>query len=277
MLELTSIVGDAPNRMYSLNTMRALILTGLGLAAAVVVSAYASEAQPAVTKASDWLGHVVTTRDGKELGTVRDIAIDERTGNVVYLVVSVGSFLIENNLIAVAPDALVRASTQDSVWLLDADPNVLAKAERFASDSHWPAAAGVVRDEGGSTAQTAAADTGESAAAAARPAGTATIESRSKTAHLSASERVITQTPPAAPPPPAPQASKKPAPAAASRLPPITPFDTLDKDGDGVLNRSEFAHEMSPKDSYSKVDANANGVIDRNEFDAFESAGGPAN
>ena len=252
--------------------MRTLIMMGFGLAGMAWVSASASEAQPAVTKASDWLGHAVTTRDGKEIGTVRDIAIDERTGKVRYLVVSVGSFLIENNLIGVAPEALVRSSTEDGVLLLDADPNVLAKAKRFASDSRWPALADVVRAEGGSTPMPAPADSGEPAPAAARPAGTATIESRSKTAHLSASERVITDT--AAPvPPPAPEASQKPTSAASTRLPPITPFDTLDKDGDGVLNRSEFAHEMSPKDSYSKVDANANGVIDRDEFDAFEPAG----
>jgi sporulation protein YlmC with PRC-barrel domain len=234
-------------------------------------SASASEAQPAVTKASGWLGHVVTTRDGKEIGTVRDIAIDERTGKVRYLVVSVGSFLIENNLIAVAPEALVRGSTEDGVLLLDADPNVLAKAKRFASDSHWPAVPDVVRAEGGSTTP-AVTNADEPAAAAPRPAGTATIESGSKTAHLSASERVITETGARVAPPAAPESSQKPT-AAASRLPPITPFDTLDKDGDGVLNRSEFAHKMSPRDSYSKVDANANGVIDRAEFDAFEPAG----
>ena len=255
--------------------MRTLIIIGLGVAGMAWGSASASEAQPAVTKATDWLGHVVTTRDGKEIGTVRDIAIDERTGKVRYLVVSVGSFLIENNLIGVAPEALVRSSTEDGVLLLDADPNVLAKAKRFASDSHWPAVADVVRAEGGSTAIPAPTDAGEPAPAAARPAGTATIESRSKTAHLSASERVITDTAAPVPPPLVPETSQKPT-SAASRLPPITPFDTLDKDGDGVLNRSEFAHEMSPKDSYSKVDANANGVIDRDEFDAFEPAGGPA-
>ena len=251
--------------------MRTVIMIGLGLAAMACISASASDAPPAVTKASDWLGHAVTTRDGKELGTVRDIAIDERTGKVRYLVVSVGSFLIENNLIAVAPDALVRSSTEDGVLLLDADPSVLAKAKRFASDSRWPAAADVVLAERGSTTMPAPTDAGEPGPTAARPTGTATIESRSKTAHLSASERVITET--AAPTVSRPAAaSQKPAPASAVRLPPITPFDTLDKDGDGVLNRSEFAHEMSPKDSYSKVDANANGVIDRDEFDAFEPA-----
>ncbi len=47
---------------------------------------------------------------------MRDLAIDEHTGKVVYLVVSVGSFLIENNLIAVAPDALVPAGTDDGVY-----------------------------------------------------------------------------------------------------------------------------------------------------------------
>ncbi|NJN51761.1 MAG: PRC-barrel domain containing protein [Gammaproteobacteria bacterium] len=45
-------------------------------------------ANASVNKASDWLGHAVVTRDGEALGTVRDIAIDQRTGRVLYLAVS---------------------------------------------------------------------------------------------------------------------------------------------------------------------------------------------
>lgn len=260
-------------RMFRPNSMRTQIIASIGLAAIVLLSAYASDAQPAPMKASDWLGHVVTTRDGKELGTVRDVAIDEHSRKVLYLVVSVGSFLIENNLIAVAPEALVRSSTEAGVLLLDADPNALIKAKRFASDSNWPAAADVVRAEPASSPAPVAGMAGQPAPVAPRPNGTATIESRSKTAHLSASERVITDTSPPPAPPPVPASPPKPG-SATARLPPITPFDTYDKDGDGVLNRSEFAHLMSPQDSYSKVDANANGVIDRDEFDTFEQSHG---
>ena len=99
-------------------------------------------------KASDWLGHAVTTRDGKELGTVRDFAIDADTGKLIYVVVSVGRFLIENNLIAVAPDALGPSRADDGKLELDADADALVHAERFASDSRWPATTDVVRDNG---------------------------------------------------------------------------------------------------------------------------------
>ena len=120
---------------------RALVVVGLGLAAMDALAA----SGPA--KASGWLGHSVITRDGKELGTVRDLAIDEQSGRVVYLVVSVGSFLIENNLIAVAPDALVPAGTDDGTFLLLADPAGLKDAKRFASDAQWPKKADVIRSE----------------------------------------------------------------------------------------------------------------------------------
>ena len=95
---------------------------------------------------------------------MRDLAIDEHSGKVVYLVVSVGSFLIENNLIAVAPDALVPAGTDDGTYLLLADPNGLKDATRFASDGKWPKKADVIRSEAPATV--AATDTSEPAAAA---------------------------------------------------------------------------------------------------------------
>lgn len=240
----------------------ALFIVGLSLPLADAASA-------ATAKASDWLGHSVITRDGKELGTVRDLAIEEQSGKVVYLVVSVGSFLIENNLIAVAPDALVPAGTADGTFLLLADPAGLHDAKRFASDGQWPKKADVIRGEDPQPVAPVAAPESAEPAAAAPSTGTATIESRSKTAKLSASERVITNTPPAVPP-------KTAAPTAA-RPPPLTQFDHLDKDGDGVLNRSEFAQVISPRDSYSKIDTNANGVIEPQEFDAYQAAHRPPN
>ncbi len=257
--------------------------------ASVLVSGLATATAPAwpadgsVYRATDWLGHVVMTRDGKELGTVRDLGIDGRSGKIVYVVVSVGSFLIENNLIAVAPDALVSAGTGEGLLVIDADPGALHDAKRFASTSQWPAAPDVMRAEGASREPPPAADEpNEPIAAVAQDKptqGTATIESRSKTAHLSANERYIKEN---APSPVAVTASKSPAPSgapAASTKPrpePITQFDRLDKDGDGVLNRSEFAPVITRTDSYSKIDANANGVIERQEFDTFEASHGQA-
>ena len=274
-------------RMMRSNVVRALILTGLGLASI----GYASEAK--LHKASDWLGHAVTTRDGKELGTVRDFAIDENSGRVIYVVVSVGSFLIENNLIAVAPDALAPSRANDNVLELAADADALVKAQRFASDSRWPAKADVLRGEGHAIAASGGptrvhearngADQRQPARRRELPSGSATIESRSKTARLSAGERYIKN----ADPPPAPPVALKAAPATGSKAPgsvpkqarlePITKFDRLDVDGDGVLNRSEFAPVISRGDRYGKVDANANGVIEPQEFDVYEQGRAAAN
>jgi PRC-barrel domain/EF hand len=269
---LNSVLGSA--MLGGMVKFNAILLAGL-----IGALSTPGVAAPTLTKASEWLGHVVTTRDGNELGTVRDFAIDDATGKVVYVVVSVGSYLIENNLIAVAPDALEPQPNQASGLLLVADPALLPKAQRFATNSRWPEKPDVTRDAG-VPAPTTVAATGAAAPAAPKPplTGTATIESPSKTAHLSASERYIKPNPNAPVPVPAakPAAATKSASASQPGPPPITTFDKLDKDGDGVLNRAEFAHVITPTDSYSKIDANANGVIDRAEFEAFQVAHGDA-
>jgi sporulation protein YlmC with PRC-barrel domain len=252
--------------MRSRHVLKSIAKLAAGSVALAFLNATAVAAD--LSRATDWLGHVVVTEDGEELGTVRDIAIDERTGKIRYLVVSVGSFLIENNLIAVAPDALV-ASRDDVTLLLQADPETLRRATRFATDSDWPLQPDVLRgNEVRAAVRPAEPSTpADEPAAASRPPGTATIESPTKTAHLSASERYIKPTAPPAPPTPPAAAN---APSSKTKPPALdTPFDRLDKDGDGVLNRAEIAHVISPKDSYSKLDRNANGVIDRDEFDAL--------
>jgi hypothetical protein len=105
---------------------------------------------------------------------------------------------------------------------------------------------------------------------AAQESGTATISTNTRTAYLSGGERYIKEVEPSlrhsSPPPPA---MGRPG---TSALPPIEvadnagTFERLDKDRDGVLNRSEIALQMGPKDKFSKVDVNANGVIERDEF-----------
>ena len=259
------------------------------LGAAIAAMALLQPPAYAVTiaRASDWLGSIVVTHDGDEVGTIRDFGIDQASGHVEYIVVSVGSFLIENNLIAVRPDALVQDS--DHRFVLEADLDQLKQAKRFAFDSTWPARADVARStklasaprsEHPAEATTPAAANGGTEAAS---AGTATITSKTKQAYLSADQRYVKEV-------------EKPAgaksPGTSSTLPPIIEskpqpatdsasqaarssadgrFDQLDRDHDGVLNRAEIATEMGPKDKYSKLDVNADGVIERDEFEAFES------
>ena len=246
--------------------IRMSLIRSLIVAASTVLSTIAaaqSVQKSGLTKASDWLGSVVSTPDGKELGKVQDLAIDDGTGKIAYIVVSIGSFLIEQSLVAVDPDALVLRD--DGELILEADENSLRRAKRFANDS-WPAQPDILRSEEGSVdASRSRAEVEAPAGETRQPlpeSGTATISSRTRSATLSAGERTITEreTPPAAP------SASVPAVEAGDG----TKFGRLDADGDGVLNRSEIAHEMTRKDSYTRLDRNGNGVIDREEFEAFE-------
>ncbi len=209
-----------------------------------------------ITKASDLVGRTVETRDGAELGKVQDYAVDLASGRIAYVVISVGSFLIDDSLIAVDPRALRQTAERGGPLVLEARPEQLHDAERFAADG-WPLQADVLADAG-----IAAATGDEREPAAGQPArrGSATISDGTRTATLSAGERSIRVVEPPAPPAP-------PAGAGAA------PFEQLDRDGDGSLDRAEIAHQLSRDDSFSAIDADGDGTVDRDEFDAWRGGG----
>ena len=260
----------------------------LALQAAVAESAELLEfgSPSAVTKGGDLRGRIVETRDGEELGRVHDFAVDLGSGRIGYVVVSVGSFLIQDSLIAVAPDALRESADADGRLVLETDARTLREAQRFSA-GNWPVRADVVAsarptEPGEEAAAAAADDTDED-----RPRrGTATIVSNTKTATLSAGERTIVEqrAPAKSVPEQAPAANEAPAAKRGfaaqrgSRSDPTTPFGRLDEDGDGVLNRAEIAHELTRRDNYSDIDMDGSGTIDPTEFDALlESRGSNGN
>ena len=83
------------------------VIKAIGLSA--VLCGWAASGSADVSKASDWVGRAVITAEGQPLGRVEDLAIDIEAAQIKYVVVSVGSFLIEDSLIAVHPDALAPA------------------------------------------------------------------------------------------------------------------------------------------------------------------------
>jgi sporulation protein YlmC with PRC-barrel domain len=235
---------------------------------ALAAEPFAFGSPSAVTRASDMNGHIVETRDGEELGRIHDFAVDLASGRIAYVVVSVGSFLIEDSLIAVAPGALRESADADGRLVLETDAASLRNARRFSAND-WPVRAdvlGVARERDVSPGEEA--DSGAVSEQEQIPSGrgTATISSRSKTATLSAGERNIrtVERPQAAP-------SEQPSttPQVPPRGEPTTRFGRLDRNGDGVLNRAEIAHELTRRDSYSDIDLDGNGSIDPMEFDAL--------
>ncbi|HEX7037551.1 MAG TPA: PRC-barrel domain-containing protein [Pseudomonadales bacterium] len=236
----------------------------LGLA----LSSPAAAAEPlrfgspsAVLKASELKGRIVETRDGEELGRVQDFAIDLESGRIGYVVVSVGSFLIEDSLIAVAPDALRKSADADGRLVLEASAADLRAAQRFSQSGSWPLQADVLAAAGDAPPDAPPAAEGEPTPRVER--GTAMISDGQRTATLSAGERSIRFEPAGVPPGAAAGGGDD---AAA---PPATRFERLDRNRDGSLDRAEIAHELTRNDSYSAIDRDGSGGIDPDEYQAL--------
>lgn len=242
----------------------ALLLIGLAAQAAEPVE-FPSPAS--VTKASDLRGRIVETRDGQELGRIEDYALDLASGRIAYVVVSVGSFLIEDSLIAVAPDALRDPGGEDGRLVLEADAATLRDAPRFSRAGDWPVRADVLaQGSAGAASEPGAASEHDAAGEPAR--GTATISDGSRTATLSAGERRIRIT--GEPRKAEAEADEPTAQEADDGAVPASRFERLDADGDGLLNRAEIAHELRRSDSYNEIDRDGDGFVDEAEFDALQ-------
>jgi sporulation protein YlmC with PRC-barrel domain len=246
----------------------AMIALALPAVSAAAAEPFEFGSASAVTKAGELKGRVVETRDGEELGRIHDFAVDLESGRIAYVVVSVGSFLIEDSLIAVAPGALRESADADRRLVLETDAASLRKARRFAARGNWPTRADVLAAAG---EREGAADPAPGGAEDERQRrGTATISDGNRTATLSAGERSIRFEDPPRTPPGSEEAAASERPAPGNR------FERLDSDGDGVLNRAEIAHELSRSDSYSDIDLDGSGGIDPDEFDELlESRGSP--
>ncbi|MFU8814674.1 MAG: PRC-barrel domain-containing protein [Pseudomonadales bacterium] len=250
-------------------------LATLGLALAPLTAAATPHQFPSassITRADELVGRLVETRDGEELGRVRNLALDLSSGQVAYVVIAVASFLIDDGLIAVEPGALRASADADGRLVLETDAESLRAARRF-SGSDWPLRADIVAGSSspprsrpnGSAADTAADGVDTAAEGAASGRGSAVISDGSRTATLSAGERSIRQND-------GRDADGSGAGREASAAP--SAFDRLDRDGSGTLDRAEIAHELRPGDSFSAIDSNNDGVIQRDEYEAWQSSAG---
>lgn len=88
-------------------------------------------------KASLVIGSDVVTPDGENLGDIRDIVLDPRTGTVSYCVVSVGGFMgLGRKLFAIPFSALGYDLAEDE-FVLNISKKALRAAPGFDS-AQWP-------------------------------------------------------------------------------------------------------------------------------------------
>ncbi len=92
---------------------------------------------PELMGADTLIGNDVYNRNGDDLGDIKEIMLDMRTGRVSYAVLSFGGFLgMGEKLFAVPWDAL-QLDTMNKRFTLNVDPERLADAPGFDKDA-WP-------------------------------------------------------------------------------------------------------------------------------------------
>lgn len=216
-----------------------------------------------VTRASRWIDRVVLTSEGELLGRVEDFALEEDTLEVSYIVVSVGSYLIDNNLIAVTPASLTESD--DGAYLV-IPTDALVDAPRFA-DSAWPEEAQV--DAGpidpGAPGSTVG-DTDTSAGTAEIVAGDRklTVDGEGKQS-ITAIDRPATASGSDGVRPKTFRTGIKDSGGASPE------FIRFDINKDGYLSRREIAPYFGPGLKFSNFDTDGNGGLDPFEMEVLQS------
>lgn len=91
-------------------------------------------------KASSMIGADVVNSEGDNLGDVKEVVIDPRTGKVAYAVVSFGGFLTMGEKLFAIPFSALQYDAAENEYVLDISKERLEAAPGFDAD-HWPSMA----------------------------------------------------------------------------------------------------------------------------------------
>ena len=89
-------------------------------------------------KASSMIGTDVVSPKGENLGDVKEVVIDPRTGRVAYAVVAFGGFLGMGEKLFAIPFSAFSYNVEKNEYVLDISKERLKAAPGFDAD-HWPA------------------------------------------------------------------------------------------------------------------------------------------
>ena len=92
---------------------------------------------PRLLTAGTIVGDRVKNAAGDDLGSIDELMIDTRSGNIAYAVLSFGGFLGIGNKLFAVPWRALQLNPVDRTFVLDVDRERLEKAPGFDRDS-WP-------------------------------------------------------------------------------------------------------------------------------------------
>ena len=83
------------------------------------------------------IGDDVRNLQGEDIGHIKELMIDLRSGRIAYAVLSFGGILGLGDRLFAVPWSALRFNQEEKVFLLDAIKERLEKAPGFDKD-HWP-------------------------------------------------------------------------------------------------------------------------------------------
>ena len=89
-------------------------------------------------KASSMIGTSVVSTSGDNLGDVKEVVIDPRSGKVAYAVISFGGFLGMGEKLFAVPFSALKYNAEKNEYALNVSKERLKTAPGFDPD-HWPA------------------------------------------------------------------------------------------------------------------------------------------
>ncbi len=90
-----------------------------------------------VLSSSTLSGEEVVNRDGENLGDIKDLMIDVKTGRVTYAVLEFGGFIGMGSKLFAVPLSAMELDTSNKRFILDQSKERLENAPGFDKD-HWP-------------------------------------------------------------------------------------------------------------------------------------------
>ena len=92
---------------------------------------------PELMGADTLLGNDVYSQNDEDLGDIKEIMLDMRTGKVSYAVLSYGGFLGVGEKLFAVPWQALKLDTENKRFILNVDSAKLDSAPGFDKD-HWP-------------------------------------------------------------------------------------------------------------------------------------------
>ncbi|KAF3996321.1 PRC-barrel domain-containing protein [Glaciimonas immobilis] len=92
---------------------------------------------PDLLGADTLIGNDVCNQAGEDLGDIKELMIDTRSGRVSYAVLSFGGFLGMGEKLFAVPWGVLKLDTVNERFILDMDKDRLEHAPGFDKD-HWP-------------------------------------------------------------------------------------------------------------------------------------------